>query len=106
MQKVVLFFSGDPRIKRKSRNNGFDVPQGSFAVAVVSEIIGIQLLSKMNELVNIKNHGLYGDDGLICVNANISVNEVIRKKLFKVIEKLCFKNYCRKKYENTPIFGC
>lgn len=58
----------------------------------------------MNELVHKSNHDLYGEDGLICVPANIRANNVIRKKLFRVLEKFGFKYYCRKKYENSLIF--
>lgn len=38
--------------------------QGSFDGAEVFELIGLYLLSKINKIVHINDHGLYRNDGL------------------------------------------
>lgn len=44
----------------------------------------------MNEFVHIDNHAIYRGDGLICVLANTRANNVIKKKLFKILKKIGF----------------
>lgn len=53
-RKSVLFFKGEVWIKKK--NGNFDVPQGSYDGAGVSELMGIFLLSKSKEIVYIDDH--------------------------------------------------
>lgn len=73
-RKSVLIHNGKPLIK-KSRDNGFDIPQGSLDGAEISELMGIFILYKINKLVHIDDYGLYRDNRLVVVSANRRVNK-------------------------------
>lgn len=89
-ESQYYFAMGIPGYKKKSINNVFNVPQDSFGGAEVSELIGIHILSEMNESIHIDNHRLYSDDVLMCVHAKIMINGVIRTKLLKILKSLGF----------------
>lgn len=79
-----------PEIKKKKKN-GFDVPQGSFVRAEISELIGLHILYEINKVVHINNHGLYRDDSLMIVPNNRTTNDTIRNALFKLFKSLDLK---------------
>lgn len=78
--------------KKKKINNAnkgaFDVLQGSFDGAEVSELMGLYLLCKINNIVHMSDHGLYTDDGLMVVANKRKVNAKIRKELQKLFKNL------------------
>lgn len=48
-------------------DNAFDVPQGTFDGAEVSQLMGLFIMNKINKIVHTDNHGLYRNDGLSVV---------------------------------------
>lgn len=76
-----LFQNGEAWIKT-SGNGAFDVPQGSFDSAEVSELMSLYIFNKINEIFHVDSHGLYRDDGLMIVLDIRKVNERIRKITF------------------------
>lgn len=80
-RKSILYHGGDVWVKKASKD-GFDVPQGYYDGAEVSELMGLFVLSKIKKSVHTDNHGLYRDDGLI-VPGNRKANDNISKLLFK-----------------------
>lgn len=65
-RKSVLFNNGEAWFK-KSGKGVFDVPRGSFDDAVISELISLCILNKINEIVYMDNRGLYRDGGMMRV---------------------------------------
>lgn len=76
--------------KKNPIKAAFDVPQGPFDGAEVSELVGVFILRKINRIVHTGNHDLYRDDGLIAVPDKRG-NDVIRKRHFKLFEDLNFE---------------
>lgn len=87
-RKSILFHNGATWFKKKI--DCFDVPQGSFVGAEISELIGLHILYEINKVVHINNHGLYRDDSLMIVPIN-RTNDIIRKALFKLFKSLDLK---------------
>ena len=65
---------------------------GSYDGAEICELVGIYIQSKLANLIDKKNLGLYRDDGLILLK-NIKGREVdqIRKKVIKIFKDVGFK---------------
>ena len=85
-RKTLLFYETNTWVK-KLGNEDFDVPMGCFDGAEICELAGIFLLTKLKDIVNIDDIGLYRDDGL-GVLKNLSGPMIDRKrkdiiKLFK-----------------------
>lgn len=76
---------------KKSKKGDFDVPQCSFYGAEFSELMGVYILYKINEILHIDNRGLCRDDGLMVVPDNRRVNDKIRKMFFKIFNSLDLK---------------
>lgn len=64
-RKSVLFHGGKSWIK-KSKPGRFDVPKGSYE-GQSSELMGMYILSKVNKIDHIDDHGIYRDDGPMVV---------------------------------------
>ena len=75
---TLLFHQGQPWIKQTD-DNGFDVPMGSYDGAEVCELVGSYMLSKVNQVIDNSDVGLYRDDGL-GVLRNIGKPEIERRK--------------------------
>ena len=75
---TLLFHHGEPWCKQTG-DGDFDVPMGSYDGAEVCEIVGIYLLSQVNQVIDNADVGLYRDDGL-AVMRNIGKPEVERRK--------------------------
>ena len=60
-RQSVLFNNGEPWTKKDSP---FDVGMGAYDGAEVAELVGLLILSKINEQFPQLNFGLYRDDGL------------------------------------------
>ena len=62
-RKTLLFHDGIPWVKR-SDNEDFDVPMGSYDGAEVCELVGAFLLNNLSHVIDKTSVGLYRDDGL------------------------------------------
>ena len=62
-RKTLLFHEGVPCVKR-SGNEDFDVPMGSYDGAEVCQLVGAFLLNNLCHIIDKSNVALYRDDGL------------------------------------------
>ena len=62
-RRLLLFHDGIPWAKR-SDNEDFDVPMGSYDGAEVCELVGTFLLNNLSHVIDKTSVGLYRDDGL------------------------------------------
>ena len=86
-RKALLFESATPRIK-KSGDKDFDVPMSCFDGAEICELVGTYIQSKLTNIMNKEDIGLYRDDRF-GIFKNISGPEIERKKkaIVKVFKK-------------------
>ena len=77
-RKTLLFRGTTPWIK-KSGEEDFDVPMACFDGAEICELVGTYIQSKLTNIINKEDVGLYRDDGL-GVFKNISTPKIERKK--------------------------
>ena len=80
-KKTTLFKDGNPWEKTTS---AFDVTMGSYDGAEICELVGLYLLSQLQNL-NI-NVGLYRDDGLAVTNRTPREAEMTKKKLCRLFK--------------------
>ena len=66
-RKAFLYFEGNPWVKKDVEEH-FDVTEGSFDGAEVCELVGLFMLTQLNELITDGSVGLYRDDGLAAVH--------------------------------------
>ena len=66
-RKSILYHNEELWIKKGAYSN-FDNPIGSFFGTELSEFIRYLLLYNLNSIIDLCNHGLYRDVGLIIVN--------------------------------------
>ena len=85
-RKTFLYFQDECWVKKE--NSQFDVSMGSLDSAEICELVGLFLLSKMEELIPQQQLGLYRDDGLAVVNLPGPETERLRKRVIKL-----FANY-------------
>ena len=81
-RKMFLFFEGDCWVKKSNQN--FDVSMGSLDSAEISELVGLYLLSLLEDLIPKDQMGLYRDDGLAVVEMPGPEVERLRKKVIKL----------------------
>ena len=80
-RKTLLFHDDTPWVKR-SGNEEFDVPMGSYDGAEVCELVGCFLLNKLGHVMDKRFVGLYRDDGLgVLRNYSGPASERKRKEL-------------------------
>ena len=80
-RKQLLTLNGNIWIKQ---NNNFDVSQGSYDGAEVSELIGLFLLHVVNTQLPEENFGLYRDDGLGVTTKKGPAAAALEKKLHRI----------------------
>ena len=87
VRKTLLFEGATPCIKKSSYED-FDVPVGCFDGTEICELLGTYIQSKLTNIMNKEDIGLYRDDGLR-IFRNISRLETERKKkaIVKVFKK-------------------
>ena len=86
-RKSFLFYNGDAWVKKEGEEH-FDVTEGSFDGAEICELIGLYMLSKMNNLFNNGSVGLYRDDGLAVVQKYSGPQlDRLRKDIIKVFQQ-------------------
>ena len=61
-RKTLLFNNNQPW-QKKSGDPDFDVPMGCYDSAEVCELVGIYILNKLSNIIDIDSIGLYRDDG-------------------------------------------
>ena len=66
-RKAFLYFDGNPWVKKDVEEH-FDVTEGSFDGAEVCELVGLFMLTQLNELITNGSVGLYRDDGLAAIH--------------------------------------
>ena len=83
-RKTVLV-SGQQKWQKK--DSIFDVSMGAYDGAEVAELVGLKILSEINEEIPEINFGLYRDDGLAVTKTGKGCKfENIKKKLIKVFK--------------------
>ena len=93
-RRSFLICDGEPWTKKDSNGN-FDITQGSFDSCQCCELVGLYMLSEVSKIVPPEFHGIYRDDGLICIEGNKSEFDDIRKALVKVFKENGFKLECK-----------
>ena len=86
-KKSLIFLNGKPWVKKGGSE--FDVAQGSYDGAEACELVGLYILSKLQEL-NI-NVGIYRDDGLAATSSTPRQVEKIKQKITKIFSDLGLK---------------
>ena len=72
---------------KKEIKKQFDVSMGAFDGAEVCELIGLYIISIINESINFESIGLYRDDGLAVSKSETgSESERMRKRLIKTLQ--------------------
>ena len=96
-KKNLLFSDKQTWIKRQ--NKDFDVSMGSWDGEEVCEIVGLFLLSKLQNLAI--NVGLYRDDGLAVTTLRPRLAELEKKKICKVMSEFGLKITANANAENV-----
>ena len=89
-RRSLLFNEGEAWVKRDEEN--FDVTMGAYDGAEVCELVGIYLQSLIGEKYNIRDFGLYRDDGL-AVFRNVSGPQSEKIKI--ILTKIFKENHLR-----------
>ena len=84
-RKVFLVSKGEFWVKKN--NPEFDVTMGGYDSAEVCDIVGLFLLSKLEELGLKAEFGLFKDDGLAASNTSPRGIENIKKKICELFKK-------------------
>ena len=83
-RKTFLFHDGIPWVKR-SGNEDFDVPMGSYDSAEVCKLVGAFLLNNLSDAIDKTSVGLYRDDGLGVFKSHSGPeSERKRKEIIKI----------------------
>ena len=87
-RKSLLFDSNKETWVKKGNNPTFDVTMGCFDGAETCELVGLYMLNKLTNIINIKNIGLYRDDGLAVVqDSNGPKMDKIRKDIIRTFKE-------------------
>ena len=79
-------FSDNQPWKKKNAEYCFDVTMVSYDGAEICELVGIYILSRLSNIIDKNDCGLYRDDSLLVLrNANRQKIDRIRKKSYSVI---------------------
>ena len=81
----LLYHKGEPWTKKGDSN--FDVTMGSFDGAEICDLVGLFILSKLQDL-GLCSVGLYRDDGLAVSDKTARQNEILKKKICQVFRNL------------------
>ena len=81
-RKTLLFEGTTPWIK-KDGDEDFDILKGCFDAAEICDLAGIYILSKLTNIMNKEDMGLYCNDGP-GIFKNISRPEIERKKSYRL----------------------
>ena len=85
--RKCLLFSGNEQWVKKEGNELFDVTMGSFDGAEVCELVGLYLLSKIDNALGNGSVGLYRDDGLAVIRSTSGrVLDRLRKDIIDIFK--------------------
>ena len=85
-RKSYLFHQGCTWIKNKNGNN-FDCPMGSYDSAEVSDLIGLYMLNKLSNHIDVRRSGgQYRDDGLLALSGSGPELERIKKLIVGIFK--------------------
>ena len=85
-RKTLLFHESVPWVKR-SGNEDFNVPMGSYDGAEVCELVGAFLLNNLGHIIDKSNVGLYRDNGLSVIKSHFGPEtERKRKEIIKAFK--------------------
>ena len=65
--------------KKKTTTSYFDVTMGNYDGAKISELVGTFILSKLGNIIDKKNTGLYHDNGLVVLR-NMNFQKEIKSE--------------------------
>ena len=86
-RKSLLFNNGTEWVKKNTDNELFDVTMGSFDGAEICELVGLYLLHKLQPVLDLKNTGLYRDDGLAALKSQSARRlDRVRKDIIQVFK--------------------
>ena len=88
----------EENIWRKRSDSTFTITMGSYDGAVCCELVGLYLLSILNDKLP-GNFGLYRDDGLCAIRATLREIENVKKQLCIISTRI--KDYNRSECENS-----
>ena len=88
-RKSFLYLNEDPWIKKSQSN--FDITMGSFDGAECCELVGLYILSKLGDIIEQPQIGLYRDDGLAVLDGSGPQVEQVRKRVFQLFKDLGLK---------------
>ena len=90
-RKSLLFSNNSSWIKHSTAEN-FDVTMGSYDGAEVCELVGLFILSKLNNKIHKEDSGLYRDDGLFILRKTSGKHaDAIRKDIIKMFKDMGFQ---------------
>ena len=102
-RKTLLFEGARPWIK-KDGDEDFDILKGCFDGAEICDLAGIYILSKLTNIMNKEDMGLYCDDGP-GIFKNISRPEIERKKSYRLrVQKIWIIECSCHKPKNSRFF--
>ena len=82
-----LLFSDNQHWKKKDSEGCFDVTMGSYDGAKICELVGIYILSRLSNIIDKNDCGLYRDDSLLVLrNANRQKIDRIREKVIQLFK--------------------
>ena len=85
-RKSFLYLDDTPWIKKTQSD--FDITMGSYDGAECCELVGLFILSKLGDVIQQGNVGLYRDDGLAVLQGTGPQNERVRKQVFQLFRNL------------------
>ena len=68
---------------KKKGDSDFDVPMGSYDGAEICDLVGLYMLSKLQNIEGI-DAGVYKDDGLAVSRLNPQQTEAVKKRLCEI----------------------
>ena len=77
----------------KTCTDNFEIPMGAYDSAPIGDLIGIYILITLGKIIDLKQVGLYSNDGLIFIpDSNGSKTSKIHKKIIRAFKLLGFKS--------------
>ena len=78
-RKTLLFNNNQPW-QKKSGDPDFDVPMGCYDGAEVCELVGIYILNKLSNIIDIDSIGLYREMDLVFLKVYLDYKSIAKRK--------------------------
>jgi hypothetical protein len=88
-RKSFLFSNSEPWTKKDKYH--FDVTMGSYDGAEICELVGLFILSRLEDVIPQQHLGIYRDDGLAVVQGSGPELERLRKRVFAIFKNMDLK---------------